>query len=98
MNDVQFSNDLVMEIRKMEKTLVKHPAVEDVVVISFHTPDGEQKIKAFVEPGTPPPSAESIIEYCQRECGNATLPIEIVFREIPRTASGKVIRQQLLHS
>lgn len=98
MNDIQFSNDLVLEIRKMEKTLVKHPSVEDVVIVSFRTPEGEQKIMAFVEPGTPPPSPESIIEYCRKECGDTCLPIEVVFREIPRTASGKVIRQQLLHS
>ncbi|WP_157833481.1 AMP-binding enzyme [Desulfotruncus alcoholivorax] len=96
MEGLAFSNDLVLKIRKMEKTIVNHPSVEDVVVVSYNTPNGEQVIKAFVEPGSPPPSPESIIEFCRKDCGDITLPIEIVFKEIPRTASGKVIRQQLL--
>lgn len=96
MEGLTFSNDLVLKIRKMEKTIVSHPAVEDAVIVTYNTPSGEQAIKAFVEPGSPPPSPESIIEFCRQGCGDIKLPIEIVFKAIPRTASGKVIRQQLL--
>ena len=96
MNSAAFANDLVLKIRQMEKTIVSYPSVEDVVVVTCNTPAGGQVIKAFVEPGNPPPSPESIIEFCRRDFGDLTLPIEIVFKEIPRTASGKVIRQQLL--
>lgn len=96
MEGLAFSNDRVLKIRKMEKTIVSHPAVEDVVITTYNTPNGEQVIKAFIESGSPPPSPESIIEFCRKNFGDPTLPIEIVFKTIPRTASGKVIRQQLL--
>lgn len=98
MSTMLSSNDLILQVRKMEKALSKHPYIVDAVVVSLSTPTGEQRIKAFIEPGNPPPSVESIMEYCQDDWIKPQLPIDLIFKNIPRTPSGKVIRRQLLES
>lgn len=98
MTGIISSNDLVIQVRKIEKTVKTHPYVADAVVIPLNTPSGEQKLQAYVEPGNPPPSAQSIIDYLKNDWDGMQVPIDIIFKDIPRTASGKIIRQQLLES
>ncbi|WP_347490326.1 AMP-binding enzyme [Desulfoscipio sp. XC116] len=88
-------NDLVMHLRKLERAINRHPHVADAVVISFNTSSGTQ-IKAFVEPGGPPPPTPESIRELLNSDWTSELHIDFVFRDIPRTASGKVVRQQLL--
>ncbi|WP_006521606.1 AMP-binding enzyme [Desulfoscipio gibsoniae] len=88
-------SDLVMHVRKLERAINKHPHVADAVVISFNTASGT-RIKAFVEPADPVPTPESIRQFCYNDLVGE-LPVDFVFKSIPRTPSGKVIRQQLLN-
>ncbi|SFR07766.1 AMP-binding enzyme [Desulfoscipio geothermicus] len=98
MTDTLSPNTLVLQVRKMEKALITHPNVADAVVIPQHSPAGEQRIRAFVEPADPPPSAESILAHFKNDWPDIQVPVDIIFKSIPRTPSGKVIRQQLLDS
>jgi len=91
-------NTIVMQVRKMEKVLTAHPNVTDAVIIPQHLPAGEQRIMAFVEPGDPPPSTESILARFKSNWPDIQVPVDIIFKSTPRTPSGKVIRQQLLDS
>ncbi|TYO93356.1 AMP-binding enzyme [Desulfallas thermosapovorans] len=91
-------NNLVLQLKKLERAISRHPHVADAVVVSLNTPAGETRIKAFVEPGDPPPTAESIREYFNENWAGNPIPIDFIFRSIPRTPSGKVIRQQLINS
>ncbi len=98
MNKTLFANDLVLQVRRLEKVLHNHPSVQDAVVVPHDMQGDEQKIKAFIEPADPPPPVEVIMEYCKKNFGHIQVPMDIIFREIPRTASGKVIRQQLMQT
>lgn len=93
-----YETDFVVAVRKMERVICQHPAVEDAVVIPLHTPEGAPKVKAFIELGDTDTQPDSIIRYYEEKYQGVKMPLEIVFKDIPRTASGKVIRQQLLCS
>ncbi|MTI83762.1 MAG: long-chain fatty acid--CoA ligase [Firmicutes bacterium] len=90
------ANEIVLHVRKLEKALVTHADVEDAVVLSEENPESETFVlKVFVEPSSNDSETEKKIrEFCISQ-SNA-LPTEVIFREIPRTPSGKVARQQLL--
>ncbi len=85
------------QVREMESIIISHPEVEDVVVIAVDNGDGGNLLKAFVEPSEKcVPSTESIINICQSRSKYGRIPNAIIFGEIPRTPSGKVLRQRLL--
>lgn len=89
------ANEIVLYVRKMEKEIVKHPEVEDAVVVGDRQPRGGYVLKAFVEPASNDSvTINSIKKYCLTQFG--ALPVEVIFRKIPRTPSGKIARQQLL--
>jgi len=89
------SNEIVLHVRKMEKSLVRHPEVEDVVVLSEEQPGDGYVLKVFVEPSaSDEKTTEAIKEFCYSQ--SSPLPLKIVFGQIPRTPSGKVARQHLL--
>lgn len=89
------ANEIVLHVRKMEKEIARHPGVEDAVVVSHMKPRGGYTLKAFIEPAADDnETKKSIQELCVNQSG--ALPVEVVFKKIPRTPSGKVARQQLL--
>lgn len=92
-----FSNDLVILVRQMERIIGSHPCVEDVVVITAGDPQNGLVFHAFIEPDSDnPPTVQSIIEFYKEKGDLLEVPLNIVFAKIPRTATGKVARQQLL--
>lgn len=88
-------NEIVLHVRKMEKALVRHPEVEDVVVLSEEKPEAGYVLKVFVEPSAgDEKTTEEIKRFCYSQ--QSPLPFTVVFGKIPRTPSGKIARQQLL--
>ena len=83
---------------EVESRLASHPQLADAVVIG--TPDEEfgQVLKAFIvtAPGTEAPASDELKQYVRDRLERYKVPKEfVVIDEIPRNASGKVLRSQL---
>jgi fatty-acyl-CoA synthase len=83
---------------EVENLLTRHPAVAEVAVVG--APDAEfgQSLAAFivVEPGSEP-TVDEIKEYVRKNLARFKVPRRIEFRdELPRTATGKVIKRELV--
>ena len=83
---------------EVESRLASHPQLADAVVIG--TPDEEfgQVLKAFIvaAPGTEAPASDELKQYVRDRLERYKVPKQfVVIDEIPRNASGKVLRSQL---
>lgn len=83
---------------EVESRLSAHPKVAEAVVIG--TPDEEfgQVLKAFIvaAPGVEAPSPDELKQYVRDRLERYKVPKQfVVIDEIPRNASGKVLRSQL---
>jgi fatty-acyl-CoA synthase len=81
---------------EVEDTLYKHPAVALVAVVA--RPDekwGETPV-AFVElkPGSKA-TADELIAFCRENLARYKCPRHVVFRELPRTSTGKIQKFEL---
>ncbi len=83
---------------EVEDLLARHPGVGDVAVIGEPDDKWGERVVAFVVARVPGLGAETLDRYC-RESGdlaNFKRPRRFVFvREIPKTASGKILRRLL---
>lgn len=83
---------------EVEDVLARHPGVHDVAVVGEPDERWGERVVAFVVPGEARPTADALDRYCRESAGLASFkrPRRIVFvREIPRTASGKILRRML---
>ena len=84
---------------EVERALVDHPEVADVVVIGLADAEWGRRVHALVEPRDPaaPPTAAALIAYAKSRLAGYKAPktIEIVDR-IPRSEATKVNRQALI--
>jgi long-chain acyl-CoA synthetase len=84
--------------RELEEVLYRHPAVREAAVVG--RPDerlGEEIVAVIVlKPDAEDASAEQIIEFCRRSLAGYKIPREIRFvDQLPRNASGKVLKREL---
>jgi long-chain acyl-CoA synthetase len=82
---------------EVEEVLLGHPAVGEVVVVGPPDPrSGEQRIKAvIVRTGEVTPDA--VIRYARERLSPQKVPSIVEFRdEIPKSATGKILRGKLL--
>jgi fatty-acyl-CoA synthase len=81
---------------EVEDTLFKHPAVALVAVVA--RPDekwGETPV-AFVElKGGASATAEELIEFCRENLARYKCPRHVVFRDLPKTSTGKIQKFEL---
>jgi acyl-CoA synthetase (AMP-forming)/AMP-acid ligase II len=83
---------------EIEDVLGRHPGVQESVVVGLPDVEWGQRIAAFVisRPGTPPGEDELRTWVRERLRGSKT-PEQIVFvREFPTTATGKIVRRELV--
>ena len=83
--------------REVEDVLYEHDAVREAAVVGVGDPYRGETVKAFVSlrPGTEV-SEDELIEFCRRRMAAYKYPRVIEFMdEIPKTASGKVLRRLL---
>ncbi len=76
---------------ELEDILYKHPAVQAASVVAKPDERWGETPCAFIElkPGQSA-SAEEIIAYCRQHVAHYKAPRHIVFRELPKTSTGKV--------
>lgn len=86
--------------RDVEDVLVRHPYVQEAVVVGIPRPErGDEAVKAYIvpHPGSAP-NAEEILVFCKQHLAPYKLPHQIEFRtELPRTMVGKVLRRMLIN-
>ena len=83
---------------EVEEALARHPAVRDVAVVGEPDERWGQRVVAFVVPAGPGLTAETLEAHCRSRGDLAAFkrPRRVVFvREIPKTASGKILRRLL---
>ncbi len=83
--------------REIEELLVSHPAVADAAVVGEPDDLWGESVKAVVviKPGANLDAAE-VIRHCKAHLASYKKPRKVVFTaELPRTASGKVLKQKL---
>ncbi|MCA2322001.1 AMP-binding protein [Mycobacterium intracellulare] len=85
---------------ELEEVLVEHPHVRDVAVVGVEDPQWGQAIVAVVVPaaGVDPDPAE-LREFVRKSLRGSRTPDEVVFRdELPTTATGKVLRREIIQT
>jgi fatty-acyl-CoA synthase len=83
--------------REIEELLVSHPAVADAAVVGEPDDLWGESVKAVVvlKPGAHLDAAQ-VIQHCKAHLASYKKPRKVVFTaELPRTASGKVLKQKL---
>jgi 2-furoate---CoA ligase len=83
---------------EVEEVLARHPAVRDVAVVGEPDERWGQRVVAFVVPAGPGLTPEILETHCRArgELAAFKRPRRVVFvREIPKTASGKILRRLL---
>ena len=82
---------------EIENALFEHEAVEDAAVIGIPSEQWGESVMAFVvlKEGQQL-SADDVIEHCRPRLGGYKIPRKVEFlAEIPRNASGKVLKKDL---
>ncbi|MCF8029171.1 MAG: long-chain-fatty-acid--CoA ligase [Desulfobacteraceae bacterium] len=81
---------------ELENTIYQHPAVMEVAVVSAPDPKWGEVPKAYI---TPRPGAEAtaedIIAFCKQNLARFKAPKQVVFGELPKTATGKIQKYKL---
>jgi O-succinylbenzoic acid--CoA ligase len=80
---------------EVEDVLLEHPAVSDAAVHARSDPEWGERLVATVVVNDPV-QAEELQAHCARRLARFKVPKEVMFaRELPRTASGKLLRREL---
>jgi long-chain acyl-CoA synthetase len=83
--------------REVEDVLCSHPAVREAAVVGVPDSYRGESVSAFVSPvAGAVPTAEALIEYCRERLAAYKLPKRVtILDELPKTASGKILRREL---
>ncbi|OBA83895.1 AMP-dependent synthetase [Mycobacterium sp. 1164966.3] len=83
---------------ELEEVLVEHPQVRDVAVVGVEDPQWGQAIVAVVVPADGvEPDPDELREYVRESLRGSRTPDRVVFRhELPTTATGKVLRREII--
>jgi fatty-acyl-CoA synthase len=87
--------DIISSV-EIEEVIGRHPDVLEVAVVSAPDPIWGEVPKAFVvvKEGRSP-SAGEIIDFCRNNHAGFKAPVEVEFRPLPKTATGKTIKARL---
>jgi acyl-CoA synthetase (AMP-forming)/AMP-acid ligase II len=81
---------------EVEAVLIEHPGVADVAVIGLPDATWGEAVTAVIIPGSDPPGLEELRAFARTRLAGYKTPRQlVVVPEIPRTASGKILKHQL---
>ncbi len=83
--------------REVEDVLYTHPAVREAAVVGVPDAYRGESVKAYVSlrPGAAADPAE-LVAYCKERLAAYKYPREVeVLAELPKTATGKILRREL---
>ena len=82
---------------EVEEVLYKHPHVLEAAVVARPDDKWGETPCAFVnlKPSAPAVSAEELIAYCRENIARFKAPKTILFRELPKTSTGKIQKFKL---
>ena len=81
---------------EVETVLIEHPDVLDVAVIGLPDPEWGEAVTAVITSAGTPPDAEALRSFARPRLAGYKLPRRVeVVPEIPRTASGKILKHRL---
>ncbi|MBI2703356.1 AMP-dependent synthetase [Mycobacterium gordonae] len=85
---------------ELEEVLIEHPHVRDVAVVGVEDPQWGQAIVAVVVPlAGVDPDPDELREYVRKSLRGSRTPDRVVFRdELPTTATGKVLRREIIEN
>lgn len=83
---------------ELEEVLIEHPHVRDVAVVGVEDPQWGQAIVAVVVPAADAdPDPDELREHVRQSLRGSRTPDRVVFRdELPTTATGKVLRREII--
>ncbi len=88
---------LKVDPAEVEKVISLIPEVKEVVVVGLDSGTGTQIVKAVVVPTEVTLSKKQIIDICKQNLSDFKIPRVVEFvDEIPRSATGKILRHQLV--
>lgn len=81
---------------EVENTVCEHPDILEVAAFATEDEKWGEAVKVLVtpKPGTNP-TAEDIIDFCRQRLAHFKCPKYVEFGEIPRTATGKIMKHIL---
>jgi bile acid-coenzyme A ligase len=86
---------------EVEKALIDHPRIADIVVIGLRDPEWGRRVHAVVEPAdhAAPPTADEVIAYAKTRLAPYKVPKTVEFVDaIPRSEATKVNRGRLVEA
>jgi bile acid-coenzyme A ligase len=86
---------------EVEKALIDHPAIADVVVVGLRDDEWGRRVHAIVEPADPqaPPSAGEVIAYAKKRVAAYKVPKTVELVDVmPRSEATKVNRARLVEA
>ncbi|HEY1494554.1 MAG TPA: AMP-binding protein [Candidatus Solibacter sp.] len=96
MKDIVISGGENISSIEVEKTLADHPAVAEVAIVAVPDEKWGEVPKAYVglKPGRSA-TAEELIAWCRERMAHFKAPKLVEFGPLPRTATGKIRKNQL---
>lgn len=94
--DVIISGGFNVFPSEVEQVLWSHPSVNDCAVIGLPDEKWGERVTAVVElKEQAEEDPEGLIALCKENLGSVKTPKEIIFRTLPRSAAGKVLKRTL---
>jgi len=95
--DIIISGGYNIYPRDIDETLIKHPAVKDVITVGIPDEYRGEIVKSFVQlVDGASVTEEELIAFCHEHLAAYKVPRSIEFRsQLPRTGVGKALRRQL---
>ncbi|PRZ42860.1 long-chain acyl-CoA synthetase [Antricoccus suffuscus] len=98
-SDMILSGGVNIYPAEIESVLLEHPAVEDAGVVGLPDPDWGNRVHAVVQPVASVTGddalAKEILDHCNGKLAAYKRPRTLEFRELPRTATGKLSHSAL---